>query len=204
MSQHDVHTFAVPTLKEKEHASTLLTLLMSVPFVYTLSARADVVYDLTLTSTQGHGTSYGSFTLNQAPPATGVVAYFPGGRSGTPGDSLLSFNAYGYTLDSFDNYVQDLEYVEVDNNVFNLFNFVVESGGRAHGFISFRISATGYSYSDSYFDDRGFPQESGDAGTVSITPAVATTPEPSSFALLGTGLLATAAFMRRRLSCLSE
>ncbi len=86
--------------------------------------------------------------------------------------------------------MSDVQYVEVDDGVFHLSNFVVESGGRASGFEEFVISATGYAYSDLYFDDRGFPEQMGDSGTVSITPAIATAPEPSSFLLLGTGLFA--------------
>ena len=63
------------------------------------TAHADVIYDVTLTSTQGTGQHTGTITLSQAPPSTGTVIYqiaHPLVYSGhTPGYDITAFNFYG-------------------------------------------------------------------------------------------------------------
>ena len=56
------------------------------------SARADVIYNMTLTSTAGFPGGTGYFALNIPPPSTGTVAYsFQGTSPFTPGYLIDAF-----------------------------------------------------------------------------------------------------------------
>ena len=177
----------------------------------TACARANTVYNLTLTSSDGYAGGTGSFTLNTPPPATGVVTYVPTyapltGGPGTPGDYLLAFNAgisvaghnVGITLSdlypSFPN-IQFTDGVPTD-----FFAFGIQGGQISSGLYSFGVGVSGYDYSSFRYTGIGFPTVTTDEGTVTITPAaVAATPEPSSLAFVGTGILGVAAVLRRRI-----
>lgn len=174
-------------------------------------ARADVVYNLTLTSTDGYAGGTGSFTLNTPPPATGVATYVPTyapltGGPGTPGDYLLAFNAGisvalqhgGVTLSDLYPTFPDIQFTNGVPTDFLGFN--IDGGAISSGLYSFRVEANSYSYSSYMYTGVGFPTFLNDSGTVTITPAaVATTPEPSSLAFVGTGILGVAAVLRRRI-----
>ena len=188
-----------------------LRLLAALLLGSTACARADVVYNLTLTSSDGYAGGTGSFTLNTPPPAIGVATYVsfyapPTGGPGTPGDSLLAFNAgisvaghnVGFTLSDFYPAFPDIQFTNGVPTDFLGFN--IQGGEISSGLYSFDVGVSGYDYSSFMFSGGGAPTFLNDSGTVTITPAaVATTPEPSSLAFVGTGLLGVAAVLRRRI-----
>ncbi len=178
----------------------------------TTCARADVVYNLTLTSTDGYAGGTGSFTLNTPPPATGVVTYVPfytptaPSGPGTPGDYLLAFNA-GISVRSR-NVLMTLDYFQeaglfpdiqfTDGVPSNFYAFSIYVGERSY--YQFGVGVSNYGYLSSTSIGAGPPAILIDEGTVRITPAaVAATPEPSSLVFVGTGTLGVAAVLRRRI-----
>ncbi len=189
-----------------------LRLLAALLLGSTAFARADVLYNLTLTSTEGYAGGTGSFTLNTPPPATGVVTYVPfytptsPSGPGTPGDYLLTFNAgisvqgrnILMTLDYFQEagFFPDIQFT--DGVPSNFYAFSIYVGERSY--YQFGVGVSSYGYLSSTSVGPGPPTILIDEGTVTITPAaVAATPEPSSLALVGTGLFGVASVLTRRL-----
>jgi hypothetical protein len=156
-----------------------------------------ITYNLTLTETDGNGTKYsgtGQVTLNVAGGIQNYVGY-----TTTTGLTAMSFVVDG----------QSFNITDATNQGNNVFGFSdVANGGvwdvtfsetNANGYRL--VSTSGYIF---YMPPNNTPVSPGWTGvfTASAAPpqgSVTSTPEPGSIALLGTGLLACAGDLRRRI-----
>jgi len=155
-----------------------------------------ITYNLTLTETDGNGTKYsgtGQVTLDVAGGIKNYVGY-----TTTTGLIAMSFVVDGQSFNITDPTNQG-------NNVFGFSN--VSTGGvwdvtfsetNANGYRL--VSTSGYIF---YMPPNNTPVSPGWTGVFSASAApvqsVASTPEPGSITLLGTGLLAAAGSLRRRI-----
>ncbi len=167
-------------------------------------ARADLIYTITLTSIDGNAGGSGSLDLSVAPPSSGTVTYgFPGGRVYTPGDTVDAFTLTYIpppggrpTVNSVDPI--DLGFVQFTDGAISFLSGFVFYGGTASCQSQLGVGPTTYGYNEDCFINGGYPMEYADSGVVTFTPELATTPEPSSVALLATGLLSVAGLVRKR------
>src|SRR6185312_2436885 len=155
-----------------------------------------ITYNLTLTETDGNGTKYIGSVQVTLDVAGGIKNYV--GYTTTTGLIAMSFVVDGQSFNITDPTNQG-------NNVFGFSN--VSTGGvwdvtfsetNANGYRL--VSTAGYIF---YMPPNNTPVSPGWTGVFSASAApvqsVASTPEPGSITLLGTGLLAAAGSLRRRI-----
>ena len=149
-----------------------------------LVARADSInYALTLTPTSGSFNGSGSFTIVGSPQSTGLSTF----QGATLTALNFSVDGQSFTLAGDSN--ADVTFL--NGSLYSL-QFAEQVGASPN---RFDLQTNGSTYAFYYNNEL-----SESSGTVTATPAISTavTPEPSSFLLLGTGLLGTAGVMRKR------
>lgn len=152
-----------------------------------LAAHADsITYNVTLTANAGSlysGT--GVFTVASAPTSAGVSTY-----TTTTGLSNLSFTIGGQVFNLANANSGSVPLVQFVNGSLTNITYAGQTGTSPN---RFALQSTGaYVF---YYNNL----QSASTGTFSAAVApVAVTPEPSSFALLGTGLLGVAGMLRKR------
>lgn len=177
--------FDHPLSLEPELRLRLLTLTGAI-LSAALSSRADTLYNLNATLSDGLVT--GSFLYN-----SGV---FDGGSLTvtTNGTSYLLNQGFGGVAQHFDGY----SFFSVKDSVGDVFfaMYVTIPGGICSETSGCGITST---REYSYFLPAGVAVANAD-NVVSGAVAIASTPEPSSIALLGTGMLGIAGVIRKRLA----
>ena len=156
------------------------------------SLRADTLtYDVTLTP--GAGSTIGGtgvITLNGSlPAASGVTDY----TVANGGLQNLTFSIDGQTFNLAGGTNNTL--VEFTNGVLTDITFSEEIGNNPYQGNRFALHTSGvYAF---YYNNEQSQSDGTYTGT--LVSDVSAVPEPSSFALLGTGLLSAAGFVRRRI-----
>lgn len=161
-------------------------------------ARADTNYSLTLTADPGSSFSgTGSFSLNTAPSgATGSVTdYYAAGNPLNTGNTLdalaLTLNGVTFGL-SDENPGFTGPMIEFTSGMLTGVGF---DGTVFTGTDLYALDTSGLSYS--FVDLLGFQTGT---GTIAVNSPTSVTPEPSGLILMGTGLLAGMATLRRRVA----
>lgn len=152
-----------------------------------LAAHASpITYNLTLTANAGSafgGT--GVFTVASAPVSTGVSTF-----TTTTGLSVLSFLIDGQTFNLSNANSGSNPLVQFVNGTLNDITYAGQTGVNPNRFAFQSTGAYVFYYNNLQSVSTG-------TFTAALAP-VAVTPEPTSFALLGTGLLGMAGVLRKR------
>ena len=166
-----------------------------------LPTHADVTYDLTLTAYNPSGLGSGTLTLNTLPPANGyeyyVTAAYASGYNGPFPYRIegltINFDGYTFNLDPQTS-AADAFFV---NGVFQELDAALSIGETAILFGNDSFGGIGFPTTFEFFTGAGDMYA---GGVTAVLAPPTPTPEPSTLALLGTGLLTAVGAVRRKLA----
>lgn len=177
--------------------------VLSLAFFGSRAAMADSVWNLDFEGTDGYGDTLSITGTLTTAPGTGPLAIDAIDLSfvedGVPGASNIVITDSSTTLDPGYGGADELLYIPGPYFDSDGLSFTLASGtggGDFLGDVNLFGAYDGSEYIVPSFDEPPF------TGTVTVTPASApptVTPEPSSLALLATGILGAAGVVRRRL-----
>lgn len=184
-------------LRQLSFSLLTATLLTAAPM-----ANADTIYSLLLAPAypySGPPTVAGTLGLSSAPPASGAVQYRNDAPSGSPFHVVsLDFSAgpSTYTLANLEAFPGDPQGFEVD---FVNGNLTAITGSVSDGATSFIFNTTSNGFGTplltEYIDFTG----TASLAYASVSAPNNPTPEPSTLALLGTGILTAVGTLKRQL-----